>query len=274
MASPFLYDLKRTLTSKTVLIIMAVMILLSLISFPSFIGTANLPLPNDGSTNQLFVYYDSDGYHFTAFSWDQFGRPVNGTIFNVGIVVPNVSRFIISGSGVTNSGGSTQFTIDVPEDSSYTIDVKVTSLSSGVVVNDTYTPFSGVPTPGQTISVFGETRYFAPATPTTVIDSSNASSRDILVSWAGLDCSSPVGDKVYYEFIAGTQTSQLTAFVYQSTGVSSESSIPSELNQTNAQLLGTMETISPSIPCASAGGQYLRPWGYYPCHRPYRSEWN
>jgi ABC-2 type transport system permease protein len=258
MAGPFLYDTKRTLTSKSVLIAMAAMILLSLAAFGSF--SANAIPPNDSNTSQIFVYYDSSGYHFISFAWNEFGQPVSGTKFNVNVSVPTLSPSIVSGSGVTNSSGSTQFTIAVPENNGYTLSVVVTAPNSAVTASGAYTPFSSNTLPGRTVSVFQATRFQQPATPATVTDSANASARDILVSWAGFNGSPPTGYFVYYKFLSGTPC-QSGAFVQTCGGVPSESLIPSELNQTNSQLLGTMSSYVQVFHAPQLGGNISKTSG-------------
>jgi ABC-type transport system involved in multi-copper enzyme maturation permease subunit len=237
LVGPFLYDFRRTLTSKTVMIAMAAMILLSLISFPSFIFNAP---PTSTPTSQIFAYYDSSGYHFDAFAWNELGQPVSGTRFEVSVTVPALSPSNVTGSAVTNSSGSTQFTIAVPENNGYTLSVAVTAPNLAVTASGTYTPFSSSTPPGQTVSVFRATRFQQPATPTTVIDSVNASARDIFVSWAGPGGSPPVGYRVYYRLLNSNQSCQTDAFIGSCPGVPSAALVPSELNETNSQLLGTM----------------------------------
>jgi ABC-type transport system involved in multi-copper enzyme maturation permease subunit len=240
MVSPFLYDTKKTLTSKTVLIIMAAMISVSLLVFPSFIG--NSIEPNNGSTSQLFVYYDSNGYHFTAFAWDKFGQPVSGIKFDINASVPTFSSSVTSVSGVTNSSGSSQFTMAVSENNNYPLSVVVTSPNSHVLASGTYIPFSSDTLPGQTVSIFKATRNLQAATPQIVTERSNASSRDILVSWADYNCSPPIGYHVYCEFVSGSSSSQEGAFVEKDTGVPAESLIPPALDLNASQLLGTMSS--------------------------------
>lgn len=211
MSSPFLYDTRRTLTSAPVLIAMAAMLLLSLAAFGSFSASA-IP-PNSSNTSQLFVYYDSSGYHFIALAWNGFGQPVAGMKFDVNVTIPAVTPRTVSGSGVTNSSGSTQFTIVVPESNNYTVGVVVTASDSAVLAGGDYAPFSSSTPPGQTVSVFHATRYQAAATPATVTDPANASARDILVSWAGFNGSSPSGYLVYYTLLDGTPCQNVGVFV-------------------------------------------------------------
>ena len=136
MLGPFLYDTRRTLTSKSVLIAMAAMVLLSLAAFGSF-STNAIP-PNNNNTSQIFVYYNSSGYHFIALAWTEFGRPAAGVKFDLNVTIPAVPPRTVSGSAVTNSSGSTQFTIAVPESNSYSVGVVVTASGSSVIVSGDY----------------------------------------------------------------------------------------------------------------------------------------
>ncbi len=251
MLGPFLYDTRRTLTSKSVLIAMAAMVLLSLAAFGSF--SANAIPPNNNNTSQIFVYYNSSGYHFIALAWTEFGQPAAGVKFDLNVTIPAVPPRTVSGSAVTNSSGSTQFTIAVPESNSYSVGVVVTASGSSVIVSGDYAPFSSSTPPGQTVSVFHTTRYQSPATPATVTGLTNTSSRDILVSWAGFNGSSPSGYLVYYRFLSGTPC-QNGAFVQDCGGVQAETLIPAELNQSNAQLLGTMRSYVQVLPSPQLTG--------------------
>jgi ABC-type transport system involved in multi-copper enzyme maturation permease subunit len=64
--------------------------------------------------------------------------------------------------------------------------------------------------------------------------------RAVLVSWVGFDGASPRGDKVYYEVVNTGSSCQADAFVENCHYESGGAIVPSELNQTNSQLLGTM----------------------------------
>src|SRR5579872_193088 len=196
MTNPFLYDFKRTFTSKSVLAVMGAMILLSLIIYPDFVPNASF-LGNssvNSNTSQVFAYYDSAGYHFIALAWNLFGQPLSGTRVDVKIMVsPSES---VPGSGSTNSSGIAEFTIPVPENGGYSLNMSVTTAASTVLASGIYTPFSGM-SPDQTVSLFIPGRYTEPSTPTTVIDSKNSSARDLLVSWAGPEGAPPRGYKVW-----------------------------------------------------------------------------
>jgi ABC-type transport system involved in multi-copper enzyme maturation permease subunit len=237
---PFLYDMKRTLTSKSLLFCVVAMILLALVIYPDFSPNAPFSMnsPPSSNTSQVYAFYDSSGYHFLAFSWNQFGQLVSGT--KISVTIP-LSTGNVSDTGVTNSSGLTQFTLGVPESSTYSLDLTVTAPNSIILVSGTFTPFSnGIP-PGQTVTVFQPSRYQTPTTPTTVVDNANTSARDILVTWAGFDASVPAGDLIYYRFLDLNDSCQVSAFVSSCTaGAVRGFPVPTELNQSNSKLLGTM----------------------------------
>lgn len=239
MTSPFFYDAKRTLTSKAVLASMAVLILLSILSFPSFIGNATQGGP---STNQVFAYYDTSGYHFLALSWNTFGQPMGGTRFDINVSIPGSG--IPSGIGVTGPNGTARVTIAVPDSSGYTIGVKVTEANGTITSDGLYAPLGGGVSPGQTVPVFRETRSAPASTPTVVGDLSNTSARDILVAWVGPNGTVPTGYHVYSDYVNNGQGQpcEAGAFVSVCPATAGGPETLSELNGSNAQLLGTMDT--------------------------------
>ncbi|HKW04717.1 MAG TPA: ABC transporter permease subunit [Nitrososphaerales archaeon] len=242
MASPFLYDFRRTIASRSVLIVMIAMIMLSFVLYANYYPVSvrySYNPPANTNTSQVFVYYDTSGYHFLAFVWNKFGQPIGGMKFDVNVSDPSSPSGLASGSGVTNASGITQFTTVVPESNGYSISLVATSRS-GELVSGTYSPFLPSTLPGQTVSLFQPGRYTSPSTPTTIIDSSNASARDILVSWAGMNGSSPRGYEVYYKFVSSDQSCQITFTESVCNGAGPQ--VPFELNHTNAFLLGIMKS--------------------------------
>ncbi len=77
MVRPFIYDFRRTITSKSVLILIGIILLISLAIIPF---TAPVVSSFGGSPTPDILYYrDPSAYHFIAFSSDQYGQPVQGT---------------------------------------------------------------------------------------------------------------------------------------------------------------------------------------------------
>jgi len=232
MTGPFLYDAKRTLTSKTVMVAVAAMVLLSLAVLPDFSAGA-APGASGGNTSQLFVYYNSGGYHFVGFAWNQFGQPLSGTRFDVNVTVPNLSPNVASGSDVSDSSGEAEFTVAVPDNYTYSVSATATAPDLTVATSGTITPFSSATPPGASVPLLSDLpqEVFA-----VVTDGGNGTARDILVSWAGPDGTPPVGYKVYYKFVfPQCQTSG-------NGGTSCVGQPQQPLGQTNAKLLGTMSS--------------------------------
>src|SRR2546430_5713296 len=102
---PFLYDVKRTITSKTVLILVAVILMVSLTIIPL---SSIRSMGGFGFREAPVLYYrDNGGYHFLAYStnsWrrDQWSTPkhysFNGLLSN------------ISASSLPNAGNELRWT--------------------------------------------------------------------------------------------------------------------------------------------------------------------
>ena len=76
MTNALLYDFRRTLTSKSVIITVAVMVLISLAIIPA---VSIVPSLIGGQPQPTVVgYYDSNGYHFIVYGTNQFGQGVSG----------------------------------------------------------------------------------------------------------------------------------------------------------------------------------------------------
>lgn len=142
-AGPLLHDIRRTLMSKSVLILMVLLILLSLTLVSSFVsvGGVSTPVINFANT-QILSYYDTTGaYHFLAFATNQFGQPVSGIIFQANLTAvrspvifggPQTTTATSSSSPVyqgpsvsTNSSGDATFTIKAPLNDNYTVVGKI-----------------------------------------------------------------------------------------------------------------------------------------------------
>ena len=104
LTKPLLFDIKRTFTSKSVLISMILLIAVSLLFVNNFLakGTGN---PSNYANTQVLSWYENSGkYHFLAFSTDQFGKPVSGINLQANLTV---SALLVSGE--TNSGQSRNY---------------------------------------------------------------------------------------------------------------------------------------------------------------------
>src|SRR5467141_5302623 len=99
MIRPFLYDFRRTITSKSVLILIGIILLLSLAIIPF---TAPVVSSFGGSSSPDILYYrDPGAYHFIVFSSDQYGQPVQGT--EISMKLAGVRTY--TNASTTNSEG-------------------------------------------------------------------------------------------------------------------------------------------------------------------------
>jgi ABC-type transport system involved in multi-copper enzyme maturation permease subunit len=183
---PFYYDLKRALRSKTVVVLVALMIVASF-TFVPFMRQAVGPR---GGFLPLFLAYDHDasGYHFLTFTADEFGQPIQA------------NTMISLGNG-----------FQAP--SSYTLQLKpnVSGVALGTVTapNGSYdflirTGVSGwgshLPDAADGVVKVSVPWYAA------VSDPGGSSVGRLLVFWAGDGLSAPVGYKVTYKITGGTLT--------------------------------------------------------------------
>ncbi len=108
---PILYDIKRTITSKTVLILVAIILLISL---------AIIPFTSIGSTgprNNLFqapilYYHDVNlgAYHYLAYFSNRYGDPISGV--TVTVILQGQQNYTTT--VVTNSSGLAFVAINAP----------------------------------------------------------------------------------------------------------------------------------------------------------------
>ncbi len=113
---PFLYDIKKTITSKTVLILVAIILLISLAIIPL------TSIRSSGSENNLFeapilYYHDPNlgSYHYLAYFSNRYGDPISGVTVTVILQGPqNYTKTV-----VTNSSGLAFIAISAPNASYY-----------------------------------------------------------------------------------------------------------------------------------------------------------
>jgi ABC-2 type transport system permease protein len=201
MTNPLLYDVKRTLTSKSVIILMLILILLSFTLVSSF--NVSTTVSSNSAITQVYAYYDSSGYHFLAFAWNQFGQGISGVTFQVNVTTSPTygSQIVNQGQATTNSSGQTQFTILGPVDSNNSLSVSAhqangfsgfVSVEPFVTYNATTGKEEAVPA-GYLVQLEGSSIY-------SVTDPTNSSRDDLLVNWVGLHGAPPTNYSVYYLF--------------------------------------------------------------------------
>ncbi len=188
---PFLYDIKRTITSKTVLILVAIVLLTSL---------AIIPLTSIGSTrpqNNLFqapiLYYHDvnlEVYHYLAYFSNRYGDPISGVTFTVILQgQQNYTKTI-----VTNSSGLAFVAISAPN-ASYS--VTLNEEMAGETFSTTLPPTASIKTttPGAVLALSGQVI-------STVVDKYNASKSDIQVFYSGDYGVVPSSYSLYYKIVA------------------------------------------------------------------------
>src|SRR3989442_5274953 len=80
MIRPFLYDVRKTITSKTVLILIAIILLISLAIIPF---TSRSIVNTEGFNQPATLYYhDGGGYHFLDYLNNNFGDPLSSVSDN------------------------------------------------------------------------------------------------------------------------------------------------------------------------------------------------
>lgn len=267
MPHPLLYDVRRTLTSKSVLILMVIMIAFSFAIIPSFTSTG-ISSSNFANT-QVFTYYDSSGgYHFLAFAWNQFGQPVSGITFQANL---SLSQPVFSSSGggtttsshiyqtpagTTNSSGVTQFYASAPLNTSYYVSLSVkhpNGYNSNGFFSQPYITYKPVTTngtfgqppsresipPGQIVTLLGNGAV------TTVTNSKNTSELDIQATWAASFGKVPTNYSIYYKFINVSSSPPCTGGMACTV---SESVLPNQLNESSMSFLTNLTTYREIFP--------------------------
>jgi len=204
-----MYDVKKTITSKSILLLIAVIVIISFAIIPSYNQTA---ASQTGANVNTFAYYDSTGYHFLAFAWNQFGQPVSGVAVQLNFTDPTGTH---SGSAVTNSSGAGQASIPATGyvNASYGLDIQQPGgfgYVSGGLGFFVYTQNGSQPAaPGQAVLLYGNGAV------SQVTDGQNSSRQDILVNWVAEFGQEPSGYQVDYEFVNETSGACLYCSNYQ-----------------------------------------------------------
>ncbi len=190
MIRPFLYDFKRTITSKTVLILVAVVLLISLAIIPftnrGFINNTTLVQPG------ILYYWDSAGSHFPHFliyTYNQYGDPVSGVPVDILLSTfpPTVMNY--TQTGVTNSSGLVFITVSAPR-GAYRMQV-TERFPNGQ--SSFGTEISGAST--------GLVQSVSNAAFSTVVDKSNSSRNDVQIFYAGANMTVLNGYRIYYKVV-------------------------------------------------------------------------
>jgi len=182
MIRPFLYDFRRTITSKSVLILIGIILLLSLAIIPF---TAPVVSSFGGSSSPDILYYrDPGAYHFIVFSSDQYGQPVQGT--QISMKLSGTQTY--ANSSTTNSQGYAFITLSAPNGTYYwTVNATRGGGSSSL---STYL-YSSPP--------IGQPQFQYTSWISTIQDKANASKANVRTFYAALYGAKPTGYSIRYK---------------------------------------------------------------------------
>ncbi len=224
---PFLYDLKRTMTSKSVLILIAITLLVSLTIIP--LTKVNTSFTS-ASEPSILYYQDSSGYHFLADSANQYGEPLSGTSISITLTAsPPAGTMNYTQTGKTNSTGLAFLSLNAPN-GTYSVTVS-SSIGSGTSKSFRYL----------TSWPAGRVDFVSGFPISTVVDRANAAKRDIQIFYAAPYGATPSGYSLYYKVFnsfTGFQGNSLNqsqmTFLGNLTGYHQifDPPIPSGLNET------------------------------------------
>lgn len=108
---PFFYDLRRTITSKSVLILTAITLLISLTIVP--LTNVNTSFGGASAANVLY-YRDNNGHHFLAYSANQYGKPLSGSSISITLTPSPPTGTNYTQTGQTNSTGLAFLSLNAP----------------------------------------------------------------------------------------------------------------------------------------------------------------
>jgi ABC-2 type transport system permease protein len=192
---PFLYDFKKTITSKSVIILVAIVLLISLAIIPlTSIGRTG---PPTGLGQAPILYYRDARYHYLTYFTNQYGDGISGATVTVTF---NVTKY--SGTITTNSSGLAFVTVSAPN-ASYS--VMLTEELSGASFSTSLPDPANIHTPLGTVSKIGVLAGSAGGTGDAsiqaVVDKQNSSKRDIQVFYTGKYGAVPSSYTLYYKIV-------------------------------------------------------------------------
>src|SRR5205809_5729528 len=190
---PFLYDVKKTITSKTVLILVAVILMVSLTIIPL---SSIRSMGGFGFREAPVLYYrDNGGYHFLAYSTNSYGDEISGVLLNITLSTgfyPTYQR-VASQTQVTNSDGLASIIFNLSP-GNYSVTLEEAYRGARASMSNYF--LSKLPA--------GSIQLVATATQAIsfVTDKANASKRDVQVFYAGPYGTKPLGYKLYYTWFS------------------------------------------------------------------------
>ena len=236
---PFLYDFKKTITSKTVIILVAIILLISLTIIPlTRIGSGG---PPTGLGQAPVLYYHDGpssniGNHYLTYFTNLYGDGISGA--TVTITFQGAKNF--TQMAVTNSSGLAFVTVNAPN-ASYSVMFEE-QLPGGELTTSLPDPAS-IHSPSGVITRIGGGfggGGFGDASIQAVVDKHNSSKRDIQVFYAAAFGAVPSTYTLYYKVV-----SSFGGYSCKGTG-------GCPFNYTDMTSLGNLngylETLDPTIP--------------------------
>jgi len=193
MAGALRHDFVRTLRTKSVLVSMAVIVVLSLGLVP-LVKLATSPVPISSGGTVVAEYYSGGLYHFLAYSYNTYGQPVSGTPVNVTFFGPGAPP---SSTGSTNSSGYAAWTVGggLPSNNfSFLVTASGNELIEGT--------FSPSPEPGEVGFIAGDILSL-------VQDPANSSRSDVLFAYIGPNGTVPSMYRIYYSYGSSNSFNQM-----------------------------------------------------------------
>ncbi len=225
---PFLYDFKRTITSKSVLILTAITLLISLTIVP--ISSVTPGIASFSSSPSILYYRDNGGYHFLAYYSNQYGEPLSGTSISITLTPTYPAGGMnYTQASSTNTTGLAYLSLNAPY-ATYSVTI---STSFGAGTGRSYSLLTNWPV--------GQVETLSGPPISTVADRANAAKRDIQVFYAAAYGVTPTGYTIYYKVVdsfsgfygKGFNQSQMT-FLGDLTGYHQifDPPLPKRLNET------------------------------------------
>jgi ABC-2 type transport system permease protein len=190
MIRPFLYDIKKTITSKTVLILIAIILLVSLAIIPF---TGRTSLNTQGFSQPGVIFYHDGGYNFLNYLYNNFGDPLPGVVVTVTVTLSGTNNY--TQTGVTNSSGLALVSVNAPQppanSTNYYVTVKYSFSGGSSSSFSTY-----IDTPPS-----GNIRFLTSSAFATIVDKYNSSKLNIQIFYAAPYGRLPSGYSVYYKLV-------------------------------------------------------------------------
>ena len=239
--------------SKSVLISMAVIIVLSLLLIPLVQLSSSVSVFGGGGTSALY-YRSGPDYHFLAYSYNPYGQPVQGTSLNVTF---SATSRTYSAVATTNSSGFATWVMQGANGKAQAI--YTLKVNGNVVSQGASSPYG----------VDGQVEFFGGQTLSFVTNPSNSSRTDILFFYEGPNGTLPRGYSVYYNFsnsapgpITGPANQSKMTFLGDASGyvtIFKLPQVPTSYNTVTVAAFDPNGSLVSASSSTSSGGSYAPP---------------